>query len=461
MFVKRSLGAKATFESFANIGNVNDLCESMREIFYDKTPQKDRKKMAEYEKFKDEAMSMLLKHSVREITNDKNIDIIPEKSGLNYSFPMEYGNKTAEEYYRELVGNSYLYGRGSQREKDAITCCSWCITLPKEISDYSTVSKDQIIKLNEEEEMRFFQGALDFINQRYPGCLLKADLHYDEGGQPHGHYYLCMRKELDHDLVHYKTTKPNKTSEKKRENWVKKEDCYLNKKNEKVAVKTESGRWEYVYDFVLDENGEKIPLKNYAKVSDFYDYKLAAAEIMNPIELANFHPDFAKFLKDNDLPGADSVYTKKTGGKNISVQSLKEITRSTGMTLDQIKSLQLEQISLQEQLSSKELELTSIRQKYVEVCEQLETVKLQLESTSIKVTEILEKDKKIKSLQEELTSAKQEIQRMKEAEYERQKYEQSIEQSQKVSSRWDSVKESEYSYTYESNNNTSGKGGRW
>lgn len=288
--------------------------------------------MAEVEKFTDSSIIMLLKHSERKLKNDSNKDIIDEKSELNYSLPLYHsGGLTDIEYYRQMIGNSYIYGRNSKRESEAVTCCSWIITLPKSVSDYSSIDRNEAVIIHPEEERKFFEGALQFVSERYgTENIIHNRIHYDEGKNPHIHIYFLPRKEIDHDKVHYKTVKSKK------------------------SIKTESGRWEYTYRYKLDENGNRIALKNYAKLSDYYDNKLSAAEIINPVELKHFHPDFAKFLKDNNLPGADSVFTGTTDGKNVSVKSLKELTRNTGLTLDQISDLKHEKAVLEERITDLE-----------------------------------------------------------------------------------------------------------
>ncbi len=294
--------------------------------------------MAQIEKHNDAAMIMLLKHSKRRLINDSNTDIVQDRTRLNYSFDLGHEGMSDIEYYRNLVGDSYLYGRGTKREADAVTCCSWVITLPREISDYTVAEKAESVRMHPEEELKFFDGALGFVSERYGADnIVHANVHYDEGGQPHIHIYFVPRKELDHDQVHYKTVSTRKT------------------------VQTDTGRWEYSFRYKTDENGERIALKNYSKMSDYYDYKLAASEIINPVELKHFHPDFAGYLRQHDLPGADHVHTGVTGGNNVSVKALKELTRSTGMTIDQVRELERERDTLREQIIYLEQELSVAR----------------------------------------------------------------------------------------------------
>lgn len=308
--------------------------------------------MAEVEKFTDSGVMMLLKHSDRQLKNDSNTDIVSTKSDLNYSIKIERNGLTPRQFYKEIKNESYLYGRGTLRESKAITCCGWVITLPREVSDYTTIGKDEIKILNPDAENAFFSAVTQFVSERY-GTVFYNRVHYDEDRQPHIHIYFVPQTKLDHDLVHYKTIKTKK------------------------AVKTESGRYEYVYRYKFDKNGEKIPLKNYARTSDYYETKISAAEVLNREELLHFHGDLAKYLTKNNIPGASYIYTGKTGNNNISVKSLKEFTKSTGITIDELKEQPLQKDVLKKLLDSTNLK-PSIKNKIVSINEEAATKNLNL-----------------------------------------------------------------------------------
>lgn len=259
--------------------------------------------MASTEKFTDDAMCNMLRHNERATLNPSNKDIDKSKRDLNYSFDLEHGGLTDYQYYKKLVGDKYLYGRGTKREKDAVTGCGWVVTCPKEIYG------------NQEKEKQFFEGVFNFISDRYgKENIINNAVHYDEGGMPHIHVVFCPVTKIDHEVVHHKTTKTTK------------------------AVKLESGRYEFMDKFKLDENGEKIKLKNYAKMSDYYDEKIDCKSVLNKIELKNFHQDMQVYLKEKGIDGA--VINGKTGGVNYSVKELKEFTAKTGLTLEQIEDIQ-------------------------------------------------------------------------------------------------------------------------
>lgn len=264
--------------------------------------------MAEMEKYNDEAVEMLLKHAKRLLKNDHNKNIVENRSDLNYSI----GNVTDPlKTYKEMVSGSYLYGRGTKRELEANTCVGWVITLPKSVSDYGAVDKNETRLLNPEKERMFFEGVYNFVSDRY-GSVFYNRIHYDEV-QPHIHIWFVPRTKLDPVLVQNKTTKTHH------------------------FVRLESGRYEYQTKLQLDENGEKIPIKNYSHDTQYYDTKISCADVMNKAELQHFHGDLAAYLKEHNIPGADSIYTGATGGNNLTVKTMKEFEEKAGFRVEEIK----------------------------------------------------------------------------------------------------------------------------
>lgn len=352
--------------------------------------------MAELEKYTDDSVMMLLKHVDRQLKNDANKDIVQLKSSLNYSIGITCPPK---ERYKQIKDKSYLYGRGTQRESKAITCCSWVVTLPKSVSDYSTVGKDEIKILNPEAERAFFEGVNRFIAKRY-GTVFYNRVHYDEAGQAHIHVYFIPLTKLDHDLVHYKTIKTHD------------------------AFKTESGRYEFRYRYKL-ENGEKIPLRNYAKISDSFESKISGADVLNKAELQHFHSDLAEYLKKNQIPGADYVCNGKTGGKNISVKSMKELKTVTGLSIEELKELQLNRdqlhkiiatkdrnlIQLLRQMQQKENELTDLHRQMQIKDQQIQSL---VESSLLHEEELMHTTEQNKQLQARCEQYQKELEKMRE-----------------------------------------------
>ena len=346
--------------------------------------------MAELEKFTDASVTKLLKHSERQLKNDPNKDIVAAKKDLNYSIVLDRNGLSAEEYYNQIKNGSYLYGRGSKREAEAVTCCSWVITLPKSVSDYSDVKNDELKILDPESEQTFFEGVHQFVSDRYV-TVFYNQVHYDEGGQPHIHIYFVPRTELDHEVVHFKTVKTHE------------------------VIRTESGRYEFKYRFKF-KNREKIPLKNYAKMSDYYDTKISAADVINKAELQHFHGDLTEFLKKNHLPGADSVNSGITKGENVNVKALKKFTKASGITLEELKEHPLSREDLIDLFNR--IDLNPSDQRAIETInaeatiEKLQTLIADIESdrmevTHIKQEEITNKDMQIKELSHTISEKKQ------------------------------------------------------
>lgn len=271
-------------------------------------------------------------HIDREHANPKNTDIDPERTHLNYSFPMLHDGTRPFEYYKQRIGEVYLYGRGSQREKESITGCSWVVSLPKELCGDAA------------KEKAFFQGTYDFISERYgKENIINNAVHYDEAGLPHIHVIFTPVTKLDHDIVRYKT------------------------KRTQHAEKIASGRYEYTYIHVdkngkpADENNPEtwVKLNNYARMSDYYDEKIDCNSVLNKIELKKFHSDLQQYLCDHGIEG--KVLTGKTG-TNFTVKELKEFTSTTGLHLDEVKEMMQENQSLLQSYVEKDAHTIQINQ---------------------------------------------------------------------------------------------------
>lgn len=275
-------------------------------------------------------------HIDREHANPKNTDINPERTHLNYSFPMLHDGTRPFEYYKQRIGEVYLYGRGSHRESKSITGCSWVVSLPKEL--YGDAAK----------EKAFFQGTYDFISERYgKENIINNAVHYDEAGLPHIHVLFSPVTRLDHEIARYKT------------------------KRTQHAEKIESGRYEYTYIHV-DKNGKPadennpdtwVKLNNYARMSDYYDEKIDCNSVLNKIELKNFHSDLQQYLCDHGIDG--KVITGKTG-TNFTVKELKEFTATTGLHLDEVKEIMQDQQSLLQSYVEKDAIIQSLQDKLLE-----------------------------------------------------------------------------------------------
>ena len=341
--------------------------------------------MASSMKFTHDAICNQNGHIDREHDNPSNAEIDPERTHLNYSFPMTYDGKRPFEYYKQRVGEVYMYGRGTKREKEAITGCGWIVTLPKEL--YGDPVK----------ERAFFQGCYDFIADRYGReNIINNAVHYDEGGLPHIHVIFSPVTKLDHDMVQFKTKRTTQ------------------------AVKLESGRWEYKHIHV-DTNGKPVnendpttwvPLNNYARMSDYYDEKVDCNSVLNKIELRNFHPDLQKYLTEHGIEG--KVVTGKTG-TNFTVKELKEFTAKTGMYLDEVKDMMQDDKSLLESFVESDAKVSKLEELLHEKDVVIESLQKEILSRDIAMDrmdrsdEISHKDEQIQSLSHSPSAKTQEL----------------------------------------------------
>ena len=319
--------------------------------------------MASIQKYTNDAVRNMILHNTREIIGNSNTDIDSSKTPLNYSFAMPtHGGKSDYKYYKELIDSRYIYGRGTSRESGTITACSWVVTCPKEIVD------------NPDKVNTFFEGTYNFISRRYgEENIISNSVHFDEAGEPHIHVLFAPSTAIDHDKIHYKTIK------------------------DKKPTITDTGRYEIGSHYKL-ENGERVPIKNYAKMSDYYDYKLSANDVINKYELQHFHQDLQNYLDANGIEGR--VLNGATTGGNYTVKELKEFTQKTGLTLEDVKT-QLTEHTLLESY----VERTSKVQELEEIMHskdiQIEALQKEVLAKDINLNnseDVIKKDEQIKDL---------------------------------------------------------------
>ena len=333
--------------------------------------------LASTKKFTHDAMSDQNRHVDREHDSPQNTAIDPTRTHLNYSFPMAYHGMKPFEYYKQRVEEVYLYGRGSKREKKAITGVGWIVTLPKELYGYS------------EKEKAFFHGCYQFISQRYGAeNIINNSVHYDEGGLPHIHVIFAPITTLNHNIIKYKT------------------------KRTKTSVQLPSGRWEYTYIHV-DEKGKEVnemdssswvKLNNYSRMSDYYDEKVDCNTVLNPIELRHFHSALQNYLTENGIEG--KVITGKTG-TNFTVKELKDFTEKTGMHLDEVKEMMENDKSLLQSFVEKDAKVSQLEEILQQKDKIIESLKEEiLTKTNLDTrTEVTQKKEQIKALSQELSKA--------------------------------------------------------
>lgn len=141
---------------------------------------------------------------------------------------------------------------------------------------------------------------------------------------------------------------------------------------------------------------------------DGYHYKLCSDTLTRRSMLKQWHPKYQKWLDDAGIKG--TVYSGKTSGKGISVKSLKEISKTTGLSFDQIQDLEKDRKELLKKIRTLEEDHTRSKQ----TTQQYESTIMKLKSL------LLECDQTIQTLQEnaKLHSAEKEalLNRLKEKE---------------------------------------------
>lgn len=323
--------------------------------------------MAHTKKFTHAAMSDQNGHIDREHDNSSTPHIDPERTYLNYSFPTLHDDQKPFEYYKDRVGEVYMYGRGTRREKSAITGCGWIVTLPQELYGYP------------EKEKAFFHGVYDFISNRYgTENIINNSVHYDEEGLPHIHIILAPITTLNPDIVQYKT------------------------KRTKQAVKLPSGRYEYKYIHVdkkgktVDENNPTtwVKVNNYDRKTEYYDEKIDCNSVFNPIELKHFHPDLQQYLTDHGIEG--KVITGKTG-TNFTVKEMKEFTKKTGLRINDVKSMMRDGESFLQAFAEGQKKIAQLTQEMHEKDQKIKSLQMELGSKNAEAKSLIQSIEKMKN----------------------------------------------------------------
>lgn len=217
--------------------------------------------MASSEKFTDGAVCNQIRHCNREIENDRNKDIDPNRTHLNYSLTPKR-DMTEFEYYKHRKSELYCYNRA-----DVKTMVGWIVTAPKELK-------------TKEEEKAFFESTYKFLENRYgKENVISATVHYDEGKM-----------------------------EKVKNRWGEYE------KNENGEIKTELvlGRPHLHFNF--------IPVSKDNNPKHIQEEKICCNDVMTKIELQHFHTDLSKAT---NCPYVLNGSTKAQG-RNYTVAEMKE-----------------------------------------------------------------------------------------------------------------------------------------
>lgn len=128
--------------------------------------------MASVTKFTAHSVRNHLRHLDREIENPSNEDIDPERSHLNYILSPDREDITDYEYFKQRLGELYVYGRD-----DVKVMAGWVMTAPQD--------------LEAGQYPAFFRESYRFVAGRYgEENIVSAVVHADEAGErPHLHVY--------------------------------------------------------------------------------------------------------------------------------------------------------------------------------------------------------------------------------------------------------------------------------
>lgn len=114
-----------------------------------------------------------------------------------------------------------------------------------------------------------------------------------------------------------------------------------------------------------------------------FNFKLCSDQLTKRAKLKEFHPNYQKWL---DKAGVKAtVASGVTSGKGISVKSLKEFSKATGLSLEQITTIKEQNIQLQSALNRQTEELISIHTKLDEKNNDIVLLKQRLEEATEKL----------------------------------------------------------------------------
>lgn len=224
--------------------------------------------MASVKKFSDAAVIYEIKHNKRELLNDKNTDIDPDLTCLNYSLtPIRPVSEY--EYYLNRKAELYCFNRS-----DVKTLAGWIVTVPKELEKREDIDQ-------------FLSTTADFLIQRYGiKNTVSIECHFDEGKR-----------------------------EKFRDRWTGE---YIRDENGKVKTQLIHGR-PHLHFLFLPVCPDNNPRHTQTE-------KICANNVLTPRELQHFHTDLRTYLNNHNCPGADGVIngSTKAQGRNYTVEELKE-----------------------------------------------------------------------------------------------------------------------------------------
>lgn len=246
--------------------------------------------IASVEKISQGALKNKLKHNTREIINNSNKDIDPNRKHLNYNFTpnSKEDAQSCLNYYEKRKSELYCYNR-----PDVKAAAQWVITLPQEIK-------------NPDEEKIFFEKCYSFLEEKYGlENVIQASVHYDEGKTTYKKYKHSGDPILLNGQLQWEKTygQPH---------------------------------LHFIFIPVVRIDHDSLKNRKHPKAMDNYDYKIALNAVLTKSHLQNFHAELSNYLSKNGINAkVVSGITKKQGGN----KTVKELKRSTDLSIN--KSINL------------------------------------------------------------------------------------------------------------------------
>lgn len=313
--------------------------------------------MASIEKYDtDQDVLYQLRHNFRSSPKPpRNTEINSELTKNNYFLTPENHGRSAEEcldYYQQLLNESYIYAKNANRK--IVRCLQWSIQAPSDLAP--------------DQKQEFFEACYEYMNKIYgeKNCIA-AVVHTDEimldakgkrVSKDHLHYLAVPRVEN-----HKYLTK----TEKFKDGILKLQKKGLVKEKEKIQkivnslnrfYKNELSKNQTISEIAKETgykyaDARKIYNAVAVKDSEAHKIKLNSDALTSRKQLHEFHPGLQKYL---DNRGIKCTVSFKSQGieKDISytVSEAKTVTRITGYSIEQIKSLEIENQRLHNEVKS-------------------------------------------------------------------------------------------------------------
>ena len=148
---------------------------------------------------------------------------------------------------------------------------------------------------------------------------------------------------------------------------------------------------------------------------DGYDFKLCADQLTKRAQLKQFHPKFQKWLDDAGIKA--TVHSGVTGGQNVSVSELKQLTKETGLTLAEVKELQQDKTTLLNMLQERDQKNTLLKAALHTKDTTISELTERLHSKEAEITSDRAKsagqNEEVDRLQKQLKTKEQEVERIR------------------------------------------------